>query len=342
MKNYNLNIENARIQELAKEYLKKGYKVFIEPGEKDLPIFLKKLDYKPDLIVKSAKENLVIEVKSSKSLSKVEKLKNIPDLFKNKKKWEFLLVLTNPTNQDFENISFNEETIINSFNKIELLLNENNNDYFLDVISLYLWSVTESILRFGLSLNNYKSNSININSILRDSQIQGLISKRDFLILSEFQKIRNRINHGNLDTPINLDNFLTAFNVSKRILNEIRYDYLEQNNTSYIAFLKNLSESELKTEIENLISETIYDLINEDELSNLIASTNAFDWEIDNFSILNIKFNLNECIAKIKFHATGEQHEEKMFSGSEINGECTATIDSEKNTNFEVNKITKE
>ncbi|TGM30028.1 hypothetical protein [Leptospira levettii] len=343
MKENNLTIEAEKIHELVKEYTKKGYKVYLEPSNKDIIKFLRDSNYKPDLIVKSKKENLVIEVKSSKSLSKINEFKNIPNLFKNKKNWEFLLVITNPKqpiNQKIENYAFHEDTIIQSFEKINILLNDKIN--FSDVISLYLWSITESVLRFGLSQNNYKTNFTNFNSILRDSQIHGLISKRDFSVLSEFQTLRNRLSHGDLETSIELNKITEAFNVSKRIFNEIRNVYLNENEISYIHFLKNLPKSELETEIENLISETIYDLINEDEILTLIASTNSYDWDIASFKIIKISFNENKCIVTINFQASGEQHEDKMFAGSEIFGNCLAEISSDRKVTFNIIDLKKE
>ncbi|PKA10623.1 hypothetical protein CH372_18450 [Leptospira meyeri] len=343
MKENNIKIEAEKIHELAKEYTKKGYKVYLEPNNKDLPKFLKDTNYRPDLIVKSKKENLVIEVKSSKSLSELNKFKDIPNLFKNKKNWEFLLVVTNPKNpvsQKLESNSFQEETIVKSFEKIQIL--RNNTENFDDVISLYLWSILESILRFGLSKNNYTSNTQNFKSILRDSHIHGLISKRDFSILFDFQSLRNKLSHGDLETDIESNKLTNALNVSKRIFNEIRNEYIHKNNIPYIYFLRNLTKSELETEIENLVSETIYDLINEDEMSEIIASTNSYDWNIDNFNITEISFKENECNATINFHASGEQHEDQMHAGSEILGNCIAIIDSSKNVKFEIIKLEKE
>ena len=60
--------ENERAKELAREYKRKGFKVTIEPSINQLPNFMRNLNYIPDLIVTSNKENFVIEVKSSRTI----------------------------------------------------------------------------------------------------------------------------------------------------------------------------------------------------------------------------------------------------------------------------------
>lgn len=75
--------EQDKIKELAKEYKNKGYEVIVQPSLKELPSFLKNASYQPDLIVRSPKENLVIEVKSSESIASARNLE----------KFLFLLVI---------------------------------------------------------------------------------------------------------------------------------------------------------------------------------------------------------------------------------------------------------
>ena len=77
-KNYYIELEERKVKELANEYKKKGYTVFMYPTKENIPDFLG--DYKPDLIAISDREKLVIEVKSKSTIKSSEKLTNYIEL----------------------------------------------------------------------------------------------------------------------------------------------------------------------------------------------------------------------------------------------------------------------
>ncbi|MEO1653081.1 MAG: hypothetical protein AAFU64_06025 [Bacteroidota bacterium] len=94
MKNDLKNLENRRIRELAREYQKLGYQVTTEPSPEVLPDFLKA--YAPDLLVQKEGENIIVEVKTQKSLPQSEYLEEVAQILEQKDNWKLELVLTNP------------------------------------------------------------------------------------------------------------------------------------------------------------------------------------------------------------------------------------------------------
>ena len=329
--------EQDKIKELAKEYIHKGYEVFIQPSVKELPNFLKKSSFQPDLIVRSEKENLVIEVKSSESISSAKNLEQISNLIKNQQKWDFMLVLTNPKqkSEDFKPETIvSPQTILRSFQKVEELLADNFHR-FNDVALLYLWSVIEAVLRFGLSLSYADTKIKSIKSLLRDSQVLGVISKKDYDLFSALLLHRNAISHGFFDEQLNRPELDKAVNATKRIFNELNREYLEEDEESYINYLRTLTKAELETEIDSIIGETSHELLDQDEVNSQIAMTNAFGWYCDDYSIENIELFDNECIVTLSFHASGDQDEDKVYHGTSLSGRAEAVIDVEENVYFQ-------
>src|SRR5688572_29529149 len=88
------NIEK-RIKEIAKDYEDKGFSVIIDPKSSQLPQFLK--DFQPDIIAKSKKESVVVEVKTTKGQpSDLKQFERLAEVIAKRKKWRFELVFTNP------------------------------------------------------------------------------------------------------------------------------------------------------------------------------------------------------------------------------------------------------
>ena len=101
------NTEHSKIRQVAKDYEKNGYKVFIEPRGSDIPTFIK--NYQPDLIATSDKDNVVVEVKTRTDFATIERLRDIADIINKRENWRFELIVTSSKQ---ENQSESERTNI--------------------------------------------------------------------------------------------------------------------------------------------------------------------------------------------------------------------------------------
>src|SRR4051812_2664686 len=88
-----IELENAKLELVAAEYRQKGYDVSIRPGSENVPQFL--APFQPDLIVTSANDNAVIEIKSSRDLTSGS-LTQLAAKVESKPGWRLELVLVNP------------------------------------------------------------------------------------------------------------------------------------------------------------------------------------------------------------------------------------------------------
>ena len=103
---------------------------------------------------------------------------------------------------------------------------------------------------------------------------------------------------------------------------------------NYLDHLKTLSQEELNGEIDDKISETDSEILNSDEVNDAIAVTNAFGWGIDEYQVTVIAMGKEECIVKLTYSASGDQDQDKMYSGTCVTGEAEAVIDASGNVEY--------
>jgi predicted nucleic acid-binding protein len=89
-----------------------------------------------------------------------------------------------------------------------------------------------------------------------------------------------------------------------------------------------------KGEVEEVIGEAIDDLSNEDEISSLIAESNADGWTCDDFTIENVDSYKGAWIVDVSFKFSGDQKDDRPWCGTEISGRCVATISADKEVTF--------
>lgn len=328
--------EQEKVKELANEYRLKGFEVIVDPSPNDLPLFLRNTNYKPDIIARSEYENLIIEVKSSKTISDAKNLQQISALVNNHEGWDFIFVLTNPKKpEESESQAYlnEKEDIILGFSKLKELIYLNHQ--FHDIAFIYLWILIEAILRYGLYLSGIEVKTIDLRSLIRNSQVIGIISKTDHNIFLNYIEKRNLIVHGSLKVGITKNETITLMNISRRIFDEIVRDYSEEFQENYISYLKGLSEDELEAHIDSIVGEMTYELENEDSVSSSIASTNAFGWYCDDYHIDAIDILEDKIIIKISFHMTGDQDPDRAFHGNDINGIAELVITEEEDKYFQ-------
>ncbi|WP_434588775.1 hypothetical protein J3Q09_14005 [Pseudomonas sp. R4-83] len=200
-----MNIEQAnrelqRVRELANEYTKKGYTIVYPQSDNDLPLFLRGEGYMPDLIATSDKENLVIEVKTSKTVRHDKYISRISELVNSRPKWQFLFVLTNPRNKSsvpVPPVSERWQELLSKSRHPALQLPELSEAAF-----VLAWAALEGVIREA-SVEELTEGSKPVAakvvkspmSQIRDAVILGLVDRKDLTKLEKLFYMRNSIVH---------------------------------------------------------------------------------------------------------------------------------------------------
>lgn len=137
---------------------------------------------------------------------------------------------------------------------------------------------------------------------------------------NEVRKIRNSIVHGP-GSEIPVETIKAALGKLQELLAFVEAGYVE--------YLRSLSEDERQEAVWAKIDETYHEIADSDEFNSATAITNATAFSVDECEIQDIDFDEGKCVVKMTFSASGEQLEDRMFSGDRIVGDCAAVIDSD-------------
>jgi hypothetical protein len=213
--------EHIKIRQVAKDYEKRGYKVIIEPRGADIPSFIK--NYQPDLIAKSEKENVVIEIKTRSDFLTIEKLRDIADIINKKGGWRFELIITNPKQQkEIEEHRINQDFSIteieNNLNEINSLIKQN----LLSAAFILCWANLESLSR-QLLFEDKKDLTNKAPLVLVKTLFSfGYLSRRDYETLEGLLQTRNQIVHGFKPASLDKNSARKLLNITERLLTEKR------------------------------------------------------------------------------------------------------------------------
>jgi len=224
MKETQVKRERDKVKELAREYRKKGYNVIIEPTRSDLPRFMSSMNFQPDLIALSDKENLVFEVKTGSTIHGIKEFATIADTIREHEGWDFVFVMTNPKEAPTPKLSSPHPRIEDAYryiNKAALLLDSDKNDQFNEAALLIAWSGVEATIRYALATVYEKTVEKNVTSLLRDSVMYGVISKTDAKYLDSVLSIRNEIAHGFTHKQISKNKVGKLIEIIRRIINAL-------------------------------------------------------------------------------------------------------------------------
>jgi hypothetical protein len=193
--------ERQRVLELIQEYRAKGFTV-LEPGSpEELPMFMRSHGYVPDLIVRSTKENLVVEVKSSESVASLDALSDVSELVNAQEGWHFVLVLTNPRQEK------SSATPMPSRSKVlELLerakhIGSLEDPALLEAWFIYAWVAAEACLDL-LSVRQEKARKMGALTYIRDLAMQGELDRKDAQRLERLYKTRSAFLHSVGDAKV--------------------------------------------------------------------------------------------------------------------------------------------
>ncbi|MBM2812058.1 MAG: hypothetical protein HW416_2817, partial [Chloroflexi bacterium] len=184
--------EQRKIREVAREYRRAGYQVFVEPGGPLVPDFLG--DYRPDVIAIGDQESVVIEVKSVRGFDRSDVTHDVALRVSKQPGWRFELVITNPR----------RGSLTNEQNPWDLLVVDNHLKQVRDLSEsgqlhaafLLLWADAEALLRHLARQEGILVNRLSPPQIVKELATQGVLDRRDYSPLEEAAAVRNALAHG--------------------------------------------------------------------------------------------------------------------------------------------------
>jgi hypothetical protein len=222
MKTQQNSRELKRVNELASDYKKKGYRVVLPRSTDELPAFLRNTGYLPDLLATSNEESFVIEVKSSQSTRELSQLSAVSDLVNSQDKWKFVLVLTNP--RKAEEVSGGSDLSmerVRQYLEKSTMVQEHDGQASTDAAFLFAWVAVETSLRL-LYRSESDESTASALTLIRNAVMDGRLERRNAQLLGDLMKVRSSLLHaGNDRLPTNSDvNVLRR--VTEGLLTEIR------------------------------------------------------------------------------------------------------------------------
>jgi uncharacterized protein YutE (UPF0331/DUF86 family) len=211
--------EESRITDIADEYRRNGYKVTIHPSRDELPNFLS--NYRPDIIVESARESVVIEVKNHQDLSHNPQIRRIADIVWAQPGWRFELVVTNPKGSTL----ISSESRLPNIKELSMRLTKarrlvSSGDY--EAAISIAWSAAEGLLRLIGQAENIALDRQSSSYVIKKLYSLGLVDNSSYQELSNVYKMRNSVAHGFIEPNIQPSVVLSFIETVRRILNRYR------------------------------------------------------------------------------------------------------------------------
>ncbi len=193
--------EWQRIRELADEYGLKGYEVVYPRTKLDVPDFLRQEDYIPDLVVTSADEKLIIEVKTTESVRHDKHIAKISELVKQNPGWQFLFVLANPKRGESASVRLPSRErwhqLLEQSRHLALQAPELKEAAFVLAWAAFEGAVREAAVSESTGSASKLPTAKSLMSELRDAVILGLVDRKDLPQLEQLLEMRNCIVHAN-------------------------------------------------------------------------------------------------------------------------------------------------
>ena len=219
------NIERERLLKLAQEYQEKGYEVLPYPSREDLPEFLKKYRYCPDMIAYGEKESVVVEIRSRAALkTSLKQLQALAKEIEITPGWRFELVMTNPEDETYSS-------------KVERSLKQNEIESQLQAVSqlssqhlesafLFCWSLVEATLRLLAEKEFGILQRVDPLYLIKQLATEGVISRTDYKLLMNALSLRNAIAHGFKTTELSSTILSELIKVTEQLLQTLKINPL--------------------------------------------------------------------------------------------------------------------
>lgn len=222
MKQYNYEKrESEKTKEIVEEYSKKGFEVILNPSIEELPVELKDLNFRPDIIAKSTDVNLIIEIKTANSIKNNERLLAMVDKIRNIENWEFEFIYTNPKkniNSINSKNNFTYEEAQNSIERVKKFIAIENNSEFTDVGLMLAWNAIVTILKINFQKDEKNNIQTTDKSLIRDSVMLGILDREEQKYLEELLSKRNIIAHAGTNVTITTKDLKSLIVFAEKLL----------------------------------------------------------------------------------------------------------------------------
>ncbi len=179
--------ELHRLREVAQEYRDAGYEVLVNPPRSKLPAFLRA--FQIDMLAKSQDDNVVVEVKSQRSVRGDQRVARLAEILEGRPRWRFEFVMTNPRSPEPESVGLIGATT--SIQQAERLME----DDLVEAALLLAWSATEAVLREVAKRRGLQVRPSHVD-LVRSLRSHGDLSVAHFRALTNAMAVRNRVGHG--------------------------------------------------------------------------------------------------------------------------------------------------
>ena len=93
-----------------------------------------------------------------------------------------------------------------------------------------------------------------------------------------------------------------------------------------IEHLRSLKGKDLESEIDEKLAESVDEIVDDETFISESATTNSCGWNVDDYAVKDIDTDSDPVEVRFRYHATGDQLDDKAYYGNEIRGEATMLI----------------
>jgi hypothetical protein len=115
----------------------------------------------------------------------------------------------------------------------------------------------------------------------------------------------------------------------KELAETMERDERVQDTTSFKGFvrdLKGMSKDALALAIDNKLADAAFVLVDMGNAPDQMAGSNATGFYVDDYEVEQVDFSSGECRVSLTWHATGDQEDDKPFTGNTLRGTAIAVI----------------
>ena len=227
-----------RVKSLAREYQRKGYHVTIPSSPSDVPAFLEHTRYVPDLIATphsstlDERDHLIIEVKTKSTARSLRHLSSVSELVNSQPGWTFVLVVTNPRQDESPDATIAFDVAQRLLNKAQVL--GTDSPTHTEASFLFTWLALETVLK-ALLRSDLPKKTVPSDTwtLVRNAAIAGQIDRDDVHVLDKFYAIRNSLLHDGHAVDLHEKDVATLRTLVKKALREANEQYSEQDKHSH-------------------------------------------------------------------------------------------------------------
>jgi hypothetical protein len=204
--------ERRRLESVASDYEKRGFRVKLRPSADQLPEFLAGL--KPDLIAAGKDEFVVVEIKARGDVEDQQVVAEIEAALRNRPGWRFELVIDGSDAEGGRLLSAPQ--IMAALEQADEL---QHGGYLVPAL-LLSWSATEGVLRLLAARENVELEDVAPAYVTKRLYTLGLLGRAQYRMLDDAVRLRNQAAHG-FQTSITSQDVTNVAGLAREILNEL-------------------------------------------------------------------------------------------------------------------------